>query len=148
MFKIIKIIMGVVGIIFAFLVAIAIFVSAPENKSNRQEAPIPPQAVLEAQENNPKASNPKSLSEKHIVGDSWFGATSKKELEEITRYATQKDAQAFKDAMVMGIANKKMTFFKNDEEVFLMDTAVLSGLVKVRRKGETVGYWTYLEAVK
>ena len=131
MSKIIKIIMGGIAIILVFFIAIGMFVPAPVIPESKQEVPIS-----------------RNLSEKHIVGDSWFGATSKKELEEITRYAAQKDDQAFKETMITGIANKKLTFFKNGEEVYLMDTAIFSGLVKVRRKGETVGYWTYLEAVK
>jgi hypothetical protein len=38
--------------------------------------------------------------------------------------------------------------FKNGEVVYIADTAIFSGGVKVRRKGETQEYWTNLEAIK
>jgi hypothetical protein len=38
--------------------------------------------------------------------------------------------------------------FKNGEVVYITDTAIFSGIIKVRRKGETKEYWTNTEAVK
>ena len=38
--------------------------------------------------------------------------------------------------------------FTNGEVVYIADTAIFSGLVKVRRRGDTNEYWTNLEAVK
>ena len=87
-------------------------------------------------------------SAKRISGDSWFGSTTKEEHSKIIGYAVQKDEQAFKTALAAGIMRGSVTFFKSGEEVYIVDTAILSGLVKVRRKGETKEYWTNLEAVK
>lgn len=60
----------------------------------------------------------------------------------------QKDEQAFKAALAAGIMRGSVTFFKSGEEVYIVDTAIFSGMVKVRRKGKTKEHWTNLEAVK
>ena len=38
--------------------------------------------------------------------------------------------------------------FKDDERVYIVDTAIFSGVIKVRRQGETNEFWTNLETVK
>lgn len=58
------------------------------------------------------------------------------------------DKQAFQQALTAGLLLGECIMFKNGEVVFIVDTAIFSGLVKVRRKGELVEYWTNIEAVK
>ena len=89
-----------------------------------------------------------SGSEKKISGDNWFGSTDRNYFDKLVEYAVQKDNEAFKKALSAGILMGTCTTFKNGEVVFIADTAILSGLVKVRRKGETREYWTNIEAVK
>ena len=84
---------------------------------------------------------------RRISGDHWFGCTSKEEFNKIFEYAADKDEQAFSKAWAAGIRAGTITEFKNGEEVYIVDTSVFSGLIKVRRKGETKEYWTNLEAV-
>lgn len=85
---------------------------------------------------------------KHISGNNFFGCTTKEERSEIIGYVSQEDKQAFMMALTDGINRGTVTVFENGEEVYIVDTAVFSGLVKVRRKGETKAYWTNLEAVE
>jgi hypothetical protein len=87
-------------------------------------------------------------STKHISGDNWFGCSSKKEFSKITDYAVEGDEQAFRSALAEGILSGSVTLFDNGELVFIVDTAVFSGLIKVHKNGETREYWTNLEAVK
>jgi len=86
--------------------------------------------------------------EKHISGDSWFGCSNKEEFSKISGYLIKKDQQAFTNAMTRGIQNGSITLFKDGETVFVEDTAIFSGLIKIRRNGETIEYWTNIEAVK
>ncbi len=82
-----------------------------------------------------------------ISGDNWTGCTDREYFSKLIGYAAQNDTQAFSQALAAGILRGVCTRFTSGEEVFIADTAVFSGLVKVRRKGETVEYWTNLEAV-
>lgn len=86
--------------------------------------------------------------EKRISGDNWFGCTSRDYFEKLVGYAVEKDKEAFTKALTAGLLAGTCTTFKNGEVVYITDTAIFSGLVKVRRKGETQEYWTNIEAVK
>ncbi len=85
----------------------------------------------------------------HIInGDSWFGASSKELFEKLVQYSVQGDSAAFGKLMTAGLLTGETTMFKNGEEVLLADTAIFSGMIKVRRKGDTQEYWTNIEATK
>ena len=85
---------------------------------------------------------------KHIVGDSHFGCVSKDYFNKLVGYAVDKDMEAFKKGLVAGMLTGQCTLFKSGEEVFLTDTSIFSGLIQVRRRGDTTAYWTNIEAVK
>jgi hypothetical protein len=85
---------------------------------------------------------------KKISGDNLFGCTDREYFEKIMNYAVQKDTEAVKQGLMTGISLRKCTAFKSGEEVFLVDTATFPGLIKVRRKGEVVEYWTNVEATE
>lgn len=84
----------------------------------------------------------------HIKGDHWFGAASKEQFHKISKYLTQKDQAAFNEAMTEGLLSGTVTVFKDGEKVLLMDTAMFSGLIQLRRMGKRDEYWTNLEAAK
>lgn len=79
-----------------------------------------------------------------ITGDDWTGCPSRDVYSKLSRYAAQQDLQAFKTTFLQG----GCVSFKDGESVFIADTAVFSGLIKVRRKGKTTEYWTAIEAAK
>jgi len=60
----------------------------------------------------------------------------------------QEDFEAFEKALAEGVLNGVCTIFEDGEVVYVTDTAILSGLVRIRRRGETQEYWTNLEAVE
>ena len=62
-------------------------------------------------------------------------------------YAVQGDNKAFSGGLAAGVINGTCTMFNAGETVYVTDTAIFSGLVEVRRKGESQEYWTNLEAV-
>lgn len=85
---------------------------------------------------------------KRISGNSWVGCTDRKYQEKLSQYVLHEDRQAFHQALVAGQLAGICTMFKDGEVVYIVDSTVFSGLVKVRRKGETQEYWTYTEAVE
>jgi hypothetical protein len=96
----------------------------------------------------PSRSSVSNGLEKRISGDNWFGCTARDYFEKLVGYAVQKDNEAFAKALTTGLLSGTCTRFKNGEVVYIANTALFSGLVKVRRKGETQEYWTNIEAVK
>ncbi|MFZ2279917.1 MAG: DUF4339 domain-containing protein [Prosthecobacter sp.] len=85
---------------------------------------------------------------KTIEGQNWYGASSKELFEKLVQYSVQGDSAAYKKLMLAGLQTGDTTFFKDHEKVLIMDTALFSGLVKVRRTGDVAEFWTSLEAVK
>jgi len=86
--------------------------------------------------------------DKRIKDDHRFGCSDREYFEKLISYAVQKDNQAFSQGLAAGILAGSCTMFTAGEQVYITDTAIFSGLVEVRRKGETQEYWTNLEAVE
>jgi hypothetical protein len=85
--------------------------------------------------------------DKQISGDHRFGCSDREYFERLVGYAVQKDNQAFSQGLAAGLLAGTCTMLKAGESVYITDTAIFSGLVEVRRKGETQEFWTNLEAV-
>ena len=83
-----------------------------------------------------------------IVDDGCFGCVSREDRNDLIQYLIQNDEQAFSNELAVLTLYGKATVFKKGEVVFLMDTKIFSGLVQVRREGETTKYWTNIEAIK
>ena len=83
---------------------------------------------------------------KKISGDNYFGCTDRDYFEKLESYIVQKDIEAFKKGLTTGVSLGRCTLFKRGEEIFLLDRTIPSGLVKVRRKGDIVEYWTPIKA--
>jgi len=82
-----------------------------------------------------------------IASDKLFGCTDRDEFEKIIGFAVEKDSDAFGKELATGMLSGQCVMFSAGETVFLSDTAMFSGLIQVRRKGETLAYWTNLEAI-
>ena len=83
----------------------------------------------------------------HVVwgdwsGDSAVGCQSRNYYETIVRHATQ-DPEAFRQVMLSG----DCVVLAKNETVYILERAFFSGLVKVRRRGELVEYWTASDTV-
>lgn len=83
----------------------------------------------------------------HIAGPDHFGCVSKSYFKQIVAYAADKDVVAFKKALASGILLGECTMFKSGEIVFLSDTSIFSGMVQVRRAGDTIKFWTNIETL-
>jgi hypothetical protein len=84
----------------------------------------------------------------HISGDSWFGCSDREYFHQLVEYIVDQDDQALEQALTDGILYGECTLFSNGEQVYLKETAIFSGLVKIRRQGETQEFWTFAEAVE
>lgn len=92
-------------------------------------------------------STPDTTGRYTITGDGWFGCVSQQDFLDISAYRSQGDKTAFTNALSARMASGIATIFKKGEVVFLADTKIFSGIVQVRREGETTKYWTNLEAI-
>lgn len=88
-----------------------------------------------------------ALATERTIESDRIGCQDRDVLSKLTRYAVDKDQEAFKTAAMAAVLSGQCIVFKKGETVFLMDTAIFSGLVQLRRKGETVEYWTNFEAI-
>ncbi len=95
----------------------------------------------------PAAKRISSPGPNRIEGEDNIGCRSRDYNSKLTRIAVQGDREAFGRALMEGVLSGECVVFKAGEPVFVSDTAIFSGLVKVRRKGEIDEYWTNFEAV-
>lgn len=77
-----------------------------------------------------------------INGDGTTGFINKEQALRVRTYAKQDDSQAFKKAMMEARIQGTLASFTKGEIVYCVDTDIWSGLVKVRRQGDTTEYWT------
>jgi predicted RNA-binding Zn-ribbon protein involved in translation (DUF1610 family) len=112
--------------------------SEPDRVSPRIREP----AVTQRQPPPPRSND------HHIQGESNFGCIDREYRGKLVSAAVQKDIDAFKNGLAAGILTGQCVMFKSGEQVFLTDTAIFSGLVQVRRRGEMTSYWVNIEAVK
>ncbi len=96
-------------------------------------------------------STPSNLSNEtgiYKISGSHFGCSDRDYFEKLVDYAVADDVQAFQQALVAGIYVGDCTLFDDGETVYLMDTAIFSGLVKIRRQGDIQEFWTNSEAIE
>lgn len=86
--------------------------------------------------------------DRRIQGDKRIGCVSEDYYRRLVRFAGSGDNEAFKEALVAGVLTGQCVMFKAGTPVILEDTALFSGLMQVRIRGETVSYWTSIESAK
>lgn len=83
-----------------------------------------------------------------ISADGFFGCTNRIYFEQLITYVADKDMETFGQGLVAGVLAGQCVLFKISDEVFVTDTAMFSGLIRVRPKGGINEYWTNMEAVR
>ncbi|HEX3529683.1 MAG TPA: hypothetical protein VH988_21710 [Thermoanaerobaculia bacterium] len=134
--------------IFGPLIALAVL--WPAYSVYRFDHPKPSMPSDSAGISTPVASSPSAVTagqDKKISGNHRFGCTDREYFEKLVSYVVQKDNEAFSRGLAAGILAGACTLFEPSESVYITDTAIFSGLVEVRRKGQAQEYWTNLEAV-
>lgn len=89
-----------------------------------------------------------STEPQQITSDSRVGCTDRDYFSKLTGFVADGDKQAFARGLSTGISRGVCTIFSQGEEVFISDTAVFSGVVKLHRKGNDTEYWTAMEAIQ
>ena len=126
----------------------------PAPQALNQAAPeLPPQAEATDTTGDPdvppkQASEPVAADRQPVIdGDAWMGCSERDYYEKLITYAVQRDREAWSRARMEGLLSGECVMFTAGEPVFIADTTIFSGLVKVRRKGKLAEYWTATEAV-
>ena len=82
-----------------------------------------------------------------IVEQQKVGCTEVDQLNQLASIARSDDNEALSKALKSTFLSGKCIFFSKSDQVFL-EEATWTGLVKLRKKGETQGYWTFTEAIR
>lgn len=100
--------------------------------------------------NSSGRGNSKSLAlgEYTVSSDNYYGWLSREDFNKLVRFSVQEDKDAFRQFLMEGLLANRCINFKKGETVYTMEVPFLSGAVKIRRKGETKGYWTNVEAIR
>lgn len=95
------------------------------------------------------SSSRAEIKDHHTIAEGhWPGCTDRKYLDKLLGLVAEGDVEAFQKAYIAGRVAGICTMFETGEVVYLRDVGLFSGVVRVRRKGETREYWTNIEAVK
>ena len=97
-----------------------------------------------AQESTPSTA---STPAHRMTQDTW-GCQQRETLAHITELRAQGDSKATVAALSAGIDARDCITLDRGDEVYLADAAVLSGLSRVRKAGQTAAYWVAFEAVE
>lgn len=137
-----------------FLIAVVVILTDDAPRYDYQPDPAPP--VVHANQPDPEpmtlAAAPPPAKPALPVGQfrvekgNWIACQSKEDKSKITGYIVDQDKQAYERFLVPRILNGQCTVFEGGEVVYLEDTAIFSGLMKIRKRGETDAYWTNIEA--
>ena len=129
------------AVVVALVVVIGLLSGCDTQSSSRSTTTTPSRTTTASQ--TTRASD----GSRRIDGSSWFGCMNQGDYSDLVTYAVQGDSAAFNQAVALGLVLGTTTRFTDGEKVFLMETKVFSGLVRIRREGETTGYWTSMEAL-
>lgn len=129
-------------VIFALFMGMVILALTLPDKSKPQTAES---AAQPAMTSTPARPSDGSMT---VQPGAWFGYRTREAMDKATKMAAQGDKDAWGKFMVQAMTAGGLTQLKPGEVVYVEDTAMMSGVVKIRRKGETTGWWTNYEAVK
>lgn len=77
-----------------------------------------------------------------------IGCITNEDHSKLTNYAIQKDEEALKKFLTLKLVTGECTVFSVNEPVNVTDTALFSGMIQIRRRGEIKEFWTNFEYVK
>lgn len=83
-----------------------------------------------------------------ITRDGYFGCSTEVKFTKLSRLRNSGDNEAFGKAIRAALYSDECIAFNAGQSVQVEETAVFSGIVKLRRKGDVDGYWTNIEAAK
>lgn len=118
---------------------------AQQAMETAKSAPTPVNGVESSDDTSNSGNGIKTY---RITSENYFGCVNKDDFEKAVKYAVERDAEAFGQFLSAGLATGLCTTFEKGQAVYVEQSAMFSGTVKVRPQGETASYWTNLEAVE
>ena len=137
---------NLLGQVLALALAVALVVGGIILSEALPEDPVPTAAVsAPAVSHSESGTSPVQQRREYdadwtgerIAGSHFFGCIRRDHFEELATYASQGDQEMFSRALAAGLVTELCCQFEKGEPVYLMDVAVWSGLVKLRRPGES-----------
>lgn len=104
-------------------------------------------AALTAQEIQPPAPGSREAVRMTVLPGSWFGYRDREFLKNANNLGLRSTKDAWDRFMAKGVADGPYVPLRPGEEVFFVDIDIPAGMTKIRRKGETDGWWTNVEAL-
>ena len=123
------------------------FGGALMSDSSKDSPKRPSKPVAQPRLKTPSPNSSGSGTVRRINGNDRIGCISEDNYKELLGYAVEEDMQAFSRALLAAQLRGQCVVFAAGEAVYLTDTAIFSGLIQVRRQGDTNKYWTAVEAV-
>lgn len=118
------------------------------NKHVDDDGPVEPVAIPPPGKNKYAEDGPAlPLGMARIDGDA-IGCTTREAFGGLTRLQVDGDAEAAKWTLLALITRGECRVFHNGDQVYLVETALFSGLASVRPRGEVTAFWTNIERVK
>jgi hypothetical protein len=93
-------------------------------------------------------AQPALAADDHRMVGASIGCKTKEEKSRLTHFLVDNDKEAFPKVATTAMLIGNCKIFNEGDAVYLSDTAIFSGLVCVRPRGETECFWTNLENYK
>lgn len=90
------------------------------------------------------AGSVSAFAQDHTVTDTWPGCRNKADFEKVADYMIAGDNEAAGQVVL----SHPCVLLRRGEKVYRTEVSFLSGAAKIRRRGETVEYWTFIEAIR
>ena len=89
---------------------------------------------------------PAAAEERLIVRDGVVGCKSREYFEALADFSAKNDQQALQQKLTAGIVTGRCVYFTKGETVVVLESAPLSGLLKVQKKGVPGEFWMAVDA--
>ena len=89
---------------------------------------------------------PAGAEERLIVREGVVGCKSREYFQALNDYAAQKDQQTLQQKLTAGIVTGRCVYFTRGETVVVLESAPLSGMLKVQKKGVPGEFWMAIDA--
>ena len=86
-----------------------------------------------------------------ITREGFFACMDMDSFKKLWNYQSQKDMEAFKKGLDLGLSRGTCTIFHLGEEVFVMENeypGLGNYVIKIRRKSDIAEYWTFREIIQ
>lgn len=138
-------------LLFVAGIAISPHKNAPAKRENVADQAVntdqtfPPSPAI-SPKREPQTDSPPNT--RTIKSDGAIGCVERSRFEQLVKLVSDGDKEAWKQSVLAAFLSEECIPMKAGDVVYIQDTAIFSGLVQVRRQGETRAYWTNLQQIR